>query len=313
MERIIVVGTRVRFELLTVGETFQDLIFAGLPRLPRAGEELKTARYVETVGGGAAITAVAAARLGLRTATITAAAPGAIRQLRREGVAVTDLLGPGEPHAVTAALSTARDRAFATFPGINARLQPRLAEALGRRSAAHVHFAFAPDRCGVWTRIANGLRARGTTTSWDFGWAPALAGRAGFPALVASADFVFMNGVEARLYARAIRRARTAVVKLGRRGSRWISADAVYRAAASRVRVVDTTGAGDAFNAGFLCAFLRGRSPRACLKLGNLAGAQSTRALGGISGLPTGPIRCTRPTRPTFARLRHARASLGKP
>jgi hypothetical protein len=295
MGRIIVVATRVRFELLTVGETFQDLVFAGLPRLPRAGEELKTARFVETVGGGAAITAVAAARLGLRTGTITAAAPTAIGLLRCEGVAVTNLLRRGEPHAVTAALSTARDRTFATFTGVNARLQPRLARALGGRRAAHVHFAFAPECCHLWTRIATSLRTRGATTSWDFGWAPSLAARPGFDALVASADFVFMNELEARLYARAAARSRAAVVKLGRRGSRLMSAGSVCRVAAPRVRVVDTTGAGDAFNAGFLCAFLRGRSPRECLALGNRVGAQSTRVLGGIPGLRTR----TEPTRPT--------------
>ena len=47
-------------ELVTAGEAFEDLIFVGLPRLPRPGEEIKTSTFMATVGGGAIITAVAA-------------------------------------------------------------------------------------------------------------------------------------------------------------------------------------------------------------------------------------------------------------
>src|SRR5438046_9788238 len=74
-------SNNVRIELLTVGESFRDLVFVGLPHLPRSGEELKSERFVETIGGGAAITAVAAARLGLRVAMITGPASEAGREL----------------------------------------------------------------------------------------------------------------------------------------------------------------------------------------------------------------------------------------
>ena len=53
-----------RIDLLTVGEAFQDLIFVGLPHMPRSGEELRTPQFVSTIGGGAVITAAAASRLG---------------------------------------------------------------------------------------------------------------------------------------------------------------------------------------------------------------------------------------------------------
>jgi len=275
-----------RVDLLTVGEAFQDLIFVGLPHLPRDGEELKTGRFVDTVGGGAAITAVAAARLGLRVATISALSATAVRLLRREDVGIINLRRANEPHAITVSLSTSRDRSFVTFNGVNARLQPRLASAVIGRRATHVHFAFAPERCAEWVRIAAGLRARGVTTSWDFGWDPSLRARPGFRALVQTADVVFVNEPESALYAHAVGAARVTIVKLGARGSRWIGPDANVRTAAPRVRAVETTGAGDAFNAGFLYAFLRGASPRACLALGNFVGARSTLAAGGIDALP---------------------------
>jgi sugar/nucleoside kinase (ribokinase family) len=52
------------------------------------------------------------------------------------------------------------------------------------------------------------------------------------------------------------------------------------------VKVVDTTGAGDAFNGGFLSAWLRGASIEQCLEAGNRIGAASTRKAGGIEALP---------------------------
>jgi ribokinase len=302
-------------DLLTVGEAFQDLIFVGLPHMPGNGEELRTQQFVSTIGGGAVITATAASRLGLKTTIVSALSRDAARTLRAESVRVVNVKRTSEAHAITVALSTKRDRSFVTFDGVNDRLEARLPAAIARLRARHVHFAFAPRECGLWTRRLERLRARGVTTSWDFGWNPPLRATAGFAALVAAADFMFLNEAEAALYARTRqsapafafwrRTARNTIIKLGPHGSRWICGgrDSIdLTVAAPRVRAVDTTGAGDAFNGGFLSAWLDGRSPRECLRLGNFVGAQSTLAPGGIASLPTRRTWPTRPTSPTRPR-----------
>jgi sugar/nucleoside kinase (ribokinase family) len=285
-----------RIDLLTVGEAFQDLIFVGLPHLPRRGEELKTATFVSTTGGGAIITATAAARLGVRTTVISGLSREAVRGLRDNHVSIVNLKRETEAHAVSVSLSTARDRSFVTFNGVNDRLQPRLPAAIARQRATHVHFAFSPDDCARWIRIVELVRARGATTSWDFGWNPSLLRQRGFGGLVGSLDFVFLNEAESTMYARTRRSraaiahwrrsARNTIIKLGRRGSRWLTATRDLTVPAQRVPAVDTTGAGDAFNGGFLYALLGGRPPRECLRIGNFVGARSTLAAGGLSGLP---------------------------
>ena len=286
-------------DLLVVGEAFQDLIFAGLPRLPKLGEELRSANYVSTIGGGAVITAAAASRLGIRAAVVSALSAEAVRYLRSEHVGVLNMKRAREHHAVTVALSTPGDRSFVTFNGVNDRLEPRLLKEVPRQHARHVHFALAPRRIDRWVRTVDRLRASGATTSWDFGWNPGLRGLTGFGRLISRVDFVFMNKAEAVMYGRARRKARNTVIKLGSLGSRWIGPGLDITEPAPRVRVVDTTGAGDAFNGGFLSAFLEGRPPRECLRLGNFVGARSTMAAGGLASLPTRPTRLTRPTRPT--------------
>ena len=283
-------------DLLTAGEAFEDLIFVDLPRIPAPGEEVKTSRFVRTVGGGAVITAVAAARLGLRCGVVSGLSPAAVDLLRREKIRVTDLRRPAEQHAITAALSTRTNRSFVTFNGVNDVLEPRLVTPARRASARHVHCAFFPSRCARWEPVVTELRRRGITTSWDFGWNEGLMNDARFLPLIASLDYVFMNQQEAVMYARARglgpayafwrSYARTAIVKLGQQGSRWIAPDLELEEPAPQVRVVDTTGAGDAFNGGFLAARLRRQGPQASLRAGNRVGALSTRAAGGIDALP---------------------------
>ena len=283
-------------DLLTVGEAFDDLIFLDLPRIPRPGEEIKTSRFVTTVGGGAVITAIAARRLGLACRVITGVGEGGLARLYAEGVSVANLLRPGEPHAISAALSTLDNRSFVTFNGMNDDLEARLAPALERETARHVHFAFFPRSCRRWLRIAGRLRAAGVTTSWDFGWNEALLDDRYFPPLLQSLDYVMLNEQEAMLYARR-RAIGTAlaywrrcpmhvIVKLGAQGSRWVGHGVDLTASARRARVVDTTGAGDAFNGGFLTARLQRLDAAASLSLGNHVGTMSTRRAGGVDGLP---------------------------
>lgn len=287
-------------DLVTVGEAFEDLVFVGLPRVPRPGEELKTESFLATSGGGAVITAVAAARLGLRTAVLSALPPATSVLLRKEKVLPLDLRRPGEPHALSVAISTPRDRSFVTFEGINPRLEGRLLRSLRLLERQvrfrHVHFALYPRPCRRWLPVLRRLGRSGHSTSWDFGWNPALAKDPDFLELVSHLDVVSLNEVEALAYSRArslegarrfwSARAKSALLKLGPRGTVWVRGERSLEARGRRVSVVDTTGAGDSFNGGFLFGLLTGRSPRECLRLGNAVGAASVQAAGGIAGLP---------------------------
>lgn len=283
-------------DLACVGESFEDLIFAGLERLPRLGEELRTKSFVRTYGGGATITALAAARLGVSTRIVSGLSEGAVARLRAEGVRITNLRKPHELHAITAALSTPQDRAFATFDGVNAELGPRFIGALGGARARIVHCALCPRDIPPLAEALRALRGRGIQVSFDFGYDLHLAKDPHLKSLIAEADYLLINEDEAKLYSkrRTLAQAETfwkeharhTVIKLGPGGSRWISPEGIVEEKAPRVRAIDTTGAGDAFNAGFLAGLLSGLPARRALRLGNTVGARSTRAVGGLDGLP---------------------------
>lgn len=278
--------------LICAGEAFEDLIFVGLDRLPELGEEVRTDRFTSTIGGGAVITAVKAARLGMKTTLVSALSDAAVARLKKEHVAITNLRKRGEPHAITAALSTGGDRAFVTYNGVNAKLEPRLARIIPRARGSHIHLCFYPHDCGQWTRILSRLRTKGITTSWDFGWNEPLSNDRGLADLIDALDFLFVNEHEARLYTgeQSLQaslphwRARKAItiIKVGEAGAIWLAPDRDIHVAAPKVKAVDTTGAGDSFNAGFLVAWMKGNRPEACLEAGNRVGADSTRKAGGL-------------------------------
>jgi sugar/nucleoside kinase (ribokinase family) len=274
--------------LLCAGEAFEDLVFFALDRLPDLGEEVKTDHFTATVGGGAVVTAIHAARLGMKSGVISALGDSAVARLKRDGVSVTNLRKKNEPHAITAAMATDEDRAFVTFNGVNAKLEGRIASALAASAKAtasqalqHVHLCFYPHDCAQWTRILMRLRKRGITTSWDFGWSEPLNGDRGLTDLVDALDFVLISELGARLDTGAAtleaaipqwrQRQAITIVKQGDKGATWIAPDRDIHFPAPRGRVVDSATASDAFNAGFLVAWLGGRSPAQCLAAGNKA------------------------------------------
>ena len=281
--------------LICAGEAFEDLIFVGLDRLPEPGEEIKTDHFTATIGGGAVITAVKAARLGMKTHLISALSADACARLRKERVHITNLRKAGEPHAITAALSTGTDRAFVTYNGVNAKLEERIAREIGKMKADHIHFSFYPHDCRYWADKITRARAHQInrcTFSWDFGWNEPLTNDRGLTDLIDALDFVFVNELEARLYTGESsleasiphwrQRKAITIVKLGNQGAVWLAPDRDIHVPAPRVKSIDTTGAGDSFNAGFLVAWMNGRTPEQCLKAGNKVGAESTRKAGGM-------------------------------
>jgi sugar/nucleoside kinase (ribokinase family) len=171
-------------------------------------------------------------------------------------------------------------------------LEDRLTSFLPHITGSHLHLCFYPHSCQQWAVILSKLRRKGITTSWDFGWSEPLTNDRGLMDLIDSLDFVFINELEARLYTGLAsvqdsipewrKRKAITIIKLGDAGAVWLAPDRDILVAAPKVKAVDTTGAGDSFNAGFLVAWMQGKTPTQCLTAGNKLGSASTRTPGGI-------------------------------
>jgi ribokinase len=291
-----------RADLVVFGEFFLDLIFYKLPRAPKLGEEVKTQYFAEFPGGGLATTALVAAGLGTSTAVVTrigkdAQSNQSWQKLVRRGIFVGACEFSAKfPTAMTVCAAYDGDRMMITYDTINRNLHKLLARPAVRgqlHKAKHLHLACALSPPQAWIPAIRRLRSQGLTISLDVGWNPEVLQSPRLPAFLRECDFVFPNEIEARTMTgeKSVERAakklaqwvRLPVVKLGRDGCIAVQEEKVLRVKSIHVHTVDATGAGDAFNGGFLNGYLSGRILEDCLRLGNICGAMATTCPGGSS------------------------------
>jgi sugar/nucleoside kinase (ribokinase family) len=296
-------------DLLVLGEVNPDVVVRAADPRPTFGQVERWVDAIELViGSSSVIFACGAARLGLRVAMAGVVGNdalglfmlGAMAERGIETAAVR--IDPAVPTGASVVLSGPTDRAILTAPGTMSLL--RVADvppALVAR-ARHLHVgsfflldAARPDLPALFAAA----RAGGATTSLDCNWDPRDAWDGGIRALLAETDVFLPNAAEAtrltgiadvEAAARALVALgpRIVAVKLGADGALAVTTDgAAARSPALAVDPIDTTGAGDSFDAGFLAGWLAGRPLAACLALGVACGSLSTRGVGGTAAQPT--------------------------
>ena len=300
---------------MVLGDCNPDVLVTGGDVTPAFGQQEKLVDGISLViGGSAAITAVAAARLGLGVALVAAvgADPAGTfmrDQVAAEGVDVSAVaIRDDAPTGMTVALSRGGDRAILTALGAMASLTAADIPGALLARPRHVHASswfllqesLGPGLAGVLAAA----RAAGATTSLDTNWDP--SGRWGdghLSAAIAQADILLPNEPEALRLARAATldaavASLTApgrpagprlVVKLGDRGALCADGPERHQVSLPPVIPVDTTGAGDCFNAGLIAGLLQGLPLPRAAALGCAAGALSTGAPGGTAGAPDLP------------------------
>lgn len=275
-------------------------------RLPRLGETILGQGFALGPGGKGSNQAVAAARLGAEAHFITRLGEDAFAAMARETWAEAGVRPAviADPDSFTGAacilIDGSGDNSIIICPGAAARLTPADLDAqAGLIATASVFVTQLEQPLAAAVRGLEIARAHGVTTILNP--APAME----LPdAVLALADYVTPNETEAaaltgiavdgpeaarraadRLVARG---AGAAVITLGARGALLHgAARSVLVPAMPSGPVVETTGAGDAFNAGFAVALSRGMAPEGAVRFGcATAGISVTRA-GTAPSMPT--------------------------
>jgi sugar/nucleoside kinase (ribokinase family) len=291
------------FDVLAIGELNADMIFTGLKGAPVLNREIAAGDFQKTMGSSTALCAANLARLGFAVAfcgKVGGDEDGRfmLEELRKRNIDTGFCtVDPSAKTGVTLALNWGGDRALVTFPGAMGGFSRGDFDIDILRQARHVHvgsfflqFGLQKDLPEIF-RLA---REWGISTSLDAGWDDTEKWDYGIRSVLPYTDLFLPNESEALAVtgestweAAAFKLAglcTVAVVKRGKNGAGCASRGNICTVRGIEdAPVLDTTGAGDAFNAGFIYGYLNKFSLRECLEYGNACGTLCVSVAGGAN------------------------------
>jgi len=292
-------------KILVIGEINVDLILQNYRAFPELGKEVLVEDSTLTLGSSSAICAVGLARLGddvsfLGKVGCDTWGDFCCRRLQDAGIDTSRVIvDPAVKTGITVSITGPKDRALVTHLGAIAQFHAGDIDPAMIRGFNHLHISAYFMQSGLRPGILSVFRqakAAGMTTSLDPGFDPDEKWGPGLVETLAATDVFFPNEVELRAISgkenlddalAALQNGHTLVVaKLGKEGAMTIVDGRIVRVPAPTVEPVDTTGAGDSFNAGFLHRWLAGQSPQAAMHYAAACGALSTLAPGGTGCQP---------------------------
>lgn len=294
------------FDILTLGEINVDLILGNDARPTFGQVERVVDDATLTVGGSGTIFAMGAAQLGLRVAYCGVVGDDHFgrymldhlhqRLIDTRGIIIDPTLKTG----LSVILNVPHDRAILTHLGAIDALQAAQVDTALLAQCRHIHvtsyFLQHNLRPGLAKLLAQ-ARATGITVSLDTNWDPTERWDDGLAEVLAHVDVFLPNDQEACAITGAATvevaltqlaaTIPTVAIKCGADGAICHSQAKTVRDVGFAIEAVDTTGAGDSFNGGFLYGWLHEWDLVDALALGCACGALSTQAAGGVTAQPT--------------------------
>ncbi|NJE05410.1 carbohydrate kinase family protein [Thermococcus sp. M36] len=273
----------MKLDVIGVGNLNYDIIML-LDRFPEFHEKVSAQKAFFGLGGAAANTITWLAHFGLRTGYIGAVGRDEIGEahlsyFRKIGVNTDGIRVVDAPSGVAVAMIRGEDKRIVKYPGANTMKMVDF-EYLAR--ARHVHLSSNPPE--TISQVVNFAHENGITVSLDIGEAELP------PGVEEKVDYLTMNEDEYRRKFGSLdlglSKARNLVVTLNGGGALVRDEDGnVFEVRGLSAEVVDSTGAGDSFDAGVIYGVLQGWSLRDAAKLGMLLAYLTVQKVGARSAV----------------------------
>ncbi|MBS4200821.1 carbohydrate kinase family protein [Bacillus sp. FJAT-49732] len=295
-------------KIFIIGEINVDLIMTGENVEPQWNQEKLVDSFDLVLGSSSCITAAGLAGLGMDVYFVGLVGDDVfghfcVEELNKKGINTTYVkLVPHIQTGVTLSLSTSKDRALLTYMGTISELGPEDIPEEIYDLADHIHFGsyfLQTNMKKHWKDVLIKARSQNVTTSFDTGWDPnekwdrdVILSLMEDVSLFIPSEVEINNifGLEDVSQVEGIlpEQHENVVVKLGAKGSMMIDPQGnSTRASGYSITPIDTTGAGDSFNAGLIYGYLHGMKNNDLLVFANACGALATLRIGGASTVPS--------------------------
>ena len=283
-----------------IGSTNIDLLYSGLEKLPNEGEEIYSKDFSLQLGGGVPATLINLGRLGIPAKIATELGDDmfsrfAAEQFNKHGVAPRNLCnGTDMPLNITSAMITSRDRTFLSYGNGNVEAT---ASALEKAYEMCRGAKIVIMQVGGFLPVYKKLKSEGTILVFDCGWDENLSLET-YKEYLTIAEYYTPNQKEALKITNTDTPEKAAealsayfdkvVIKLDKDGCLGMENGKSFIAAPiPDIQCVDSTGAGDAFLAGFIYGLFYDYSFKDCIKFGNITGGKCVEKIGCLSGYAT--------------------------
>lgn len=282
------------------GATNVDLLYQGFDRLADVGEELYCKDFSLQLGGGLPATLINLGRLGIETKIATELGNDIFSNFAKEkfienGVTPTNLYeGKKIPLNITSAIILPKDRTFYSYG--KGTIEPD-------EKAMETFYTIATGskicmmQLGGFLPVYKKLKEEGTILVLDTGWDDEMSFEK-YDEYLSIADYYTPNKKEAlritgtdneKDAAYALKKYfDKVVVKVDADGCIGIDGDDYFFCPSiEEFKNVDSTGAGDAFLAGFMYGLFYDYPLKDCIEYGNITGGKAVTAVGALSGFVT--------------------------
>lgn len=308
------------FDVLVIGNPCVDIVFGGMPHWPALGKEIYVGKFAVSVGS-VFNTAATLSRLGMHVALLCELGNDffsrfILEEMEKAGISRELVMLRNRPQfSVSVCLAHEGERGFVSYSNMAGGIIAQVVETAGsdaEQQLEHAILAQKPrqllanytfDSVFAYARPAalpllDMLKERDITLFLDAGWNPQELTDPLMLTAIGRSHYFMPNQLEAtcitgdetpeQAACTLSALSSTVIVKMGERGVVACQHGQLTHCSAYPIgEVVDTTGAGDAFNGGFIYGLLKGYSLADALRCGTICGSLSATALTGTAAVPT--------------------------
>lgn len=287
------------YDLIVFGGVCCDIVMSGINRLPKPGEEIWAESMKITVGGTFNV-AAAAARLNLKTGLPCLIGNDMLSKFilttaEQEAIDTSLFLQTQEDYEqLSVVLNFGTDRAFVSYSADSRQkdLEHHILEIAENNPSKTVVFGMSTNP--LYHQAMRKMKEQGSKIVLDCSWDEEVLRSDALKEQIRCCDYFMPNLAEAQCitgHQDADEAAKilsgitkNVIIKLGADGAVYACNGVIKRYSAIDLgRVIDTTGAGDNFAAGFCYGLVRGETVDKCILYGQLCGSKSVIAVGGFT------------------------------